>query len=172
MTTLVSAAQAYSTKNNLRDLPNDISRLRKLDNICGVERLCYKVSKAILKDPISDSVVITLKTKHSDWLNDKRILDSAAIALREAYGDIELKRENLTVTIYWRNGIAPNLRTQEHLNAKLFQAVVGNKNEKVQELLLKKADPTVPGPFGITAINAVHNNGELKDLLNLYKDKS
>lgn len=168
MTTLISAASLYRFYNKC-DVDNHPTTqfylIRTLDIICSIERLCYKIGRAVLLKPGEKTLKITLKNKQRDWLIYKRIFQTALRALKLKYGNVDLSIDKLSLTIFWNNTKLPVLNIQDHLNSKLFQAILSNRLNEVVNLVHKGADPNAIGPFGKRPLHAVLTNPPIVALL-------
>lgn len=168
MTTLNLAALTYKLYNRCDESDDLKSRLytgRTLDIICSIERLCYKIAKAVLRHPEKVNHPLKLKNKQSDWIRDKRIWETALKILKLKYGEISISSDQLTVSIRWQSHVLPKLNEKDHLNTKLFQAIIGNRYTEAKKLLCKGADANYKGPFGKRPLHAVQDNRNLFKLL-------
>lgn len=134
---------------------------RTLDIICSIERLCYKIGKALLKNPYQERVQITLKSKQQDWLKDPRVLDTAIKIIKLKCGNVTLSATLLNLTIHRGNLKTIVLNKKEHLDSKLFQAVLSNRFEEVNKLINRDANINAIGPFGKRPLHFVNDNASL-----------
>lgn len=161
MTTLVAAEKLYRFYNKCEGCSNPLYINRLVDNIGSVEWLCYKVGKAVLKNPGKKIITLSLKMKQSDWLIDPRIFSTARRALGLKYGTIDFKVEVLSLTICWESSKIPVLNKQDHLNCKLFKAIVSNKTLEVIKMLNRGAQINAIGPFEMRPLDVVFTNPDL-----------
>lgn len=132
MLTLQTATESYKIVTKTTCAPSGLFLYRTLDNICAVERLCVKIAKTVLKANGYERTVLRLKSSQAGWIQDNRILNSALHALRFIYGDVDLVREGDSVTIFWKSKHLPQVNAQDHLNCKLFQAILANRSKEVK----------------------------------------
>ena len=164
MITLNAAASLYKFYNKWDesdDLKSQLYMYRTLDIICSIERLCYKIGKATLKNPHQKCAVITLKCKQEDWLKDPRVFNTAIKIIKLKYGNVTLSATLLNLTIHWGSSKTPVLNEKDHLNSKLFQAVLSNRFEEVSKLIKRDANVNASGPFGKRPLHFVNDNPSL-----------